>query len=110
MAVPIVQLLEVVHVEQQQREHFVPPIPRAHPLFEPFVELAPVRQAGQRVGQRARNVGFDFDGLFLQPALGRIQLRLQILIRANDVADHVDDQFGQLTRRSSLPDVSNWLA
>ena len=95
MAVPIVQLLEVIHVEQQQREHVAPAVPGAHSLFQPLVELAPVRQAGERIGQRARNVGLDFDGLFLQAAFGRVQLRFQILIRANDIADHVDDQLGQ---------------
>ena len=36
----------------------------------------------------------DLDRLFLQPAFGRFELRLQVLVGADDVADHVDDQFG----------------
>ena len=51
VAALVVEFLEVVHVQHQQREHFFPPIPSAHPLFQPVVEFAAVGQASERIGQ-----------------------------------------------------------
>ena len=46
----VVDLLEVVHVEQQDRELRIAGL--GQPLFDPFEELATVRQTGELIVQR----------------------------------------------------------
>ncbi len=71
MAVTVVDRLEVIQIDQQQRDRLTAPRGLGHGRFDPLDEVAPVGQLGQRVVEGGL---FELDFPFAEVAVGLRQL------------------------------------
>ena len=80
MTVRVVEPLEAVDVDNQQRERRPLTLPGGVAAGQLFVERPAVAHAGQRVGAGLGHVDFDPLGVVVELGLGLGQLRLQLLV------------------------------
>ena len=84
MAMHVVEFLEMVDVENDQRKYAMAPLPFGHPPAQFVIESATIGERGQRVGAGHRNLRFQLGGLALELHFGRSELLLQPLVGLHD--------------------------
>ena len=90
MAVRIVEFLEMIDVDHDQRERALAPLPFGKAAIHLVVQRPAIAQLGQRIGAGDRGLRFQLGGLPLQPDFGGGQLLLQGLVGLDDVADRFE--------------------
>ena len=91
VAVRVVELLEMVDVEDHQREWRLPALPLGEAALHLVVERAAIGQIGERIGAGFGFVAAQVGGLGRDLLFGQGQPRLQFVVGVDHAADRGED-------------------